>query len=55
MTLFQELRQEMGSSVDQTRGIGRSGGSYCGFVLKMELTGFANGLDIWEGRKEEVG
>ena len=55
MTLLQELKEEMGSSVDWTRGLGRSGGSYCGYILKMELTRFANCLDIWEGRKEEVG
>ena len=54
MTLVQDLRQEMGSSVDQTGGLGWSGESYCGYVLKMELTRFANGLDIGEGRKEEL-
>ena len=37
------------------RWLGRSGESYCGYVLKMELTGFANGLDIRDGRKEELG
>ena len=55
MTLFHELRQEISSSVDQTVDLGRSGESYCGYVLKMELTGFANGLDIRDGRKEELG
>ena len=54
MTLVQDLRQEMGSSVDRTGGHGRSGESYCGYVLKMELTRFANGLDIGDGRKEEL-
>ena len=55
MMLFQQLRQEMGSSVDQTGGLGRGGSSYCGYVLKMELTGFADSLDIGDGRKEELG
>ena len=55
MTLFQELRQEMGSSVVQTGGLERSGESYGGYVLKMELTGFADSLDIEDGRKEELG
>ena len=49
LTLFHELRQEISSSVDQTVDLGRSGESYCGYVLKMELPRFANDLDIGEG------
>ena len=55
MKLLQALGQEMGSSVEQTARLGRSGQSYSGSILKMELTGFADGLGIGHGRKEELG
>jgi len=55
MKVFQELRQEMGSSVDQTGVFGRSGQSCSGYLLEMELTGFVDGLGIGHGRKEELG
>ena len=44
----------MGSSVDQTGGLGRRSESYSGYLRKLELTGFANGFDIRNGKKEEL-
>ena len=44
----------MGSSVDQIGDLGGSGLSYSGYLLKMAFTGFADGLDIGNGRKEEL-